>query len=50
MTLTINRSVAKGKISAPPSKSMAHRLLISAALCGEKCCLFQGYRGDRFLS
>lgn len=37
MTLTINRSVAKGKISAPPSKSMAHRLLISAALCGEKC-------------
>lgn len=37
MTLTINRSVAKGKISAPPSKSMAHRLLISAALCGGKC-------------
>ena len=37
MTVTIKRSVAKGRVSAPPSKSMAHRLLFSAALCGEKC-------------
>ena len=29
-----------GKISAPPSKSMAHRYLISAALSGEGCRLF----------
>ncbi len=29
----------KGKIDAPPSKSMAHRYLISAALSGEKCTL-----------
>ena len=26
-----------GTIEAPPSKSMAHRYLIGAALCGEKC-------------
>ncbi len=29
----------KGKISAPPSKSMAHRYLIGAALSKEKCIL-----------
>ncbi|MBQ8791267.1 MAG: 3-phosphoshikimate 1-carboxyvinyltransferase [Ruminiclostridium sp.] len=29
----------KGDISAPPSKSMAHRYLIGAALSGEKCIL-----------
>ncbi|MBR2476698.1 MAG: hypothetical protein IKB50_01025 [Clostridia bacterium] len=29
----------KGKIDAPPSKSMAHRFLIGAALSGEKCTL-----------
>ena len=28
-----------GTIDAPPSKSMAHRYLIGAALCGEKCTL-----------
>lgn len=28
-----------GTISAPPSKSMAHRYLIGAALCGQKCTL-----------
>ena len=28
-----------GKISAPPSKSMAHRYLIGAALSGQKCVL-----------
>ena len=27
----------KGSIDAPPSKSMAHRYLIGAALCGETC-------------
>lgn len=32
MRVKINPGVARGKISAPPSKSMAHRLLISAAL------------------
>ena len=32
MKVTINKSVAKGSIKAPPSKSMAHRLLICAAL------------------
>ncbi len=32
MQVTIKPSLVKGKISAPPSKSMAHRLLISAAM------------------
>lgn len=32
MTLEILQSRAKGRVSAPPSKSMAHRLLISAAM------------------
>ena len=32
MIVEIKKGVAFGKISAPPSKSMAHRLLISAAL------------------
>ena len=32
MTLEILPSRAKGRVSAPPSKSMAHRLLICAAL------------------
>ena len=32
MTVTFTPSHAQGKISAPPSKSMAHRLLISAGL------------------
>lgn len=31
MTVTINKSKAKGEISAPPSKSMAHRYLICGA-------------------
>jgi len=35
MTLTIKPSQATGKVSAPPSKSMAHRQLIAAALCSE---------------
>ncbi len=33
MTVTIHPSLAKGEVFAPPSKSMAHRLLICAALC-----------------
>ena len=33
MKIRINKGVARGVISAPPSKSMAHRLLISAAMC-----------------
>ena len=33
MRLTINKSVANGTITVPPSKSYAHRLLIGAALC-----------------
>ena len=33
MKIRINRGRARGTISAPPSKSMAHRLLISAAIC-----------------
>ncbi len=32
MTVTIEKSIARGSISAPPSKSMAHRLLICAGL------------------
>ena len=38
MKIRIFPSVARGSISAPPSKSMAHRLLICAALAqGESC-------------
>ena len=33
MKVTIRPSRARGTVAAPPSKSMAHRLLISAALC-----------------
>lgn len=33
MKIRINKGTARGTISAPPSKSMAHRLLISAAMC-----------------
>ena len=33
MKIHINEGVARGNISAPPSKSMAHRLLICAAMC-----------------
>ncbi len=32
MTVTVEKSTAKGKITAPPSKSDAHRLLICAGL------------------
>lgn len=33
MKIEITKGVARGNISAPPSKSMAHRLLICAAMC-----------------
>lgn len=33
MKIRINKGTARGVISAPPSKSMAHRLLIAAAMC-----------------
>ena len=39
MTVTIRPSALKGTIDAPPSKSMAHRYLIGAALSGKKCIL-----------
>ena len=32
MNITINKSIARGDITAPPSKSMAHRALICGAL------------------
>ncbi len=35
MTLIIKPSQASGTVTAPPSKSMAHRQLIAAALCKE---------------
>ena len=36
MTVTIEKSNAKGNITIPPSKSYAHRMLIAAALTYEK--------------
>lgn len=33
MKIRIEKGMAKGEITAPPSKSMAHRLLIGATLC-----------------
>ncbi len=33
MKIKIDKGSARGNVSAPPSKSMAHRLLISAAMC-----------------
>ena len=32
MNITVNKSIARGEVKAPPSKSMAHRCLICAAL------------------
>lgn len=37
MKLEIKKGVAKGTIQAPPSKSMAHRMLICAALADGEC-------------
>lgn len=39
MKVTINKGVATGKISAPPSKSFAHRLIICAALAKGRSCI-----------
>lgn len=35
MKVHIEKSIAKGRISAPPSKSFAHRLIIGASLAGK---------------
>ena len=37
MKVRINKGVARGRIDAPPSKSMAHRLLICAGLSEGEC-------------
>lgn len=37
MKVRIGKGTAKGTVSAPPSKSMAHRLLICAGLSGGEC-------------
>lgn len=37
MKVRIGKGTAKGTVSAPPSKSMAHRLLICAGLSGSEC-------------
>ena len=37
MTVKFEKSVLSGEVSAPPSKSVAHRLLILAALTGGRC-------------
>ena len=37
MNLTIEPGFAAGTVTAPPSKSMAHRVLICAALSGQPC-------------
>ena len=39
MTITITPSQARGTVTAPPSKSMAHRLLLAAALSREPCAV-----------
>ncbi len=37
MKYRIKKSIASGYVNAPPSKSMAHRMLICAALSGDTC-------------
>ncbi|MBQ9920255.1 MAG: 3-phosphoshikimate 1-carboxyvinyltransferase [Clostridia bacterium] len=39
MIATFKPSVLRGRVLAPPSKSMAHRFLVCAALSGQKCTL-----------
>ena len=39
MTATFKPCTLRGRIGAPPSKSMAHRYLIGAALSAQKCTL-----------
>lgn len=42
MKVRINPSLARGRVQAPPSKSMAHRLLICAGLCAGEESMIQG--------
>ena len=37
--IEIKKSTANGRITVPPSKSYAHRLLIAAALTNQKCTI-----------
>ena len=46
MTVTIKKSKASGEISAPPSKSMAHRALICGALSSSSCVKNIEYSND----
>lgn len=39
MRVRIGKSIARGNVTAPPSKSYAHRMLICAALSGENACV-----------
>lgn len=39
MIATFKPSVLRGSVLAPPSKSMAHRFLVCAAISGQKCTL-----------
>ena len=40
MIASFKPCILRGQIDAPPSKSMAHRYLIGAALSGQKCILY----------
>lgn len=42
MKIKIGPSLAEGQVKAPPSKSMAHRLLICAGLCAGEESLIEG--------
>lgn len=46
MTVTIEKSKAQGRISAPPSKSMSHRSLLCAALAGRGSVTNIDYSND----
>ncbi len=37
--ITIDPGILRGKVQIPPSKSVAHRAIIAAALSGEPCCI-----------
>ena len=39
MIATFKACRLQGRVDAPPSKSMAHRYLLGAALCGQRCTL-----------
>ena len=39
MKVSFKPSILNGRVDAPPSKSMAHRYLIGAALSGKECML-----------